>query len=80
MPWLEEVSAVGEAYYPGQEGGSAIARVLFGDVNPSGKLPETFPKRLADNPSYRFFPGEKGRVSYEEQKLDQVEFVSTPVF
>jgi len=66
MPWLEGVSSVVEAYYPGQEGGGAIARVLFGDVNPSGKLPETFPKRLEDNPSHGFFPGAKGRVSYEE--------------
>jgi len=66
MPWLDDVAAVVEAYYPGQEGGSAIARVLFGDVNPSGKLPETFPKRLEDNPSHGFFPGQKGRVTYGE--------------
>jgi len=66
MPWLDEVPAVVEAYYPGQEGGSAIARILFGDVNPSGKLPETFPKRLQDNPSHGFFPGGKRTVSYEE--------------
>ena len=66
MPWVENVSSIVEAYYPGQEGGNAIAKVLFGDVNPSGKLPETFPKRLEDNPSYGFFPGAKGRVSYEE--------------
>ena len=66
MPWLDDVPAVLEAYYPGQEGGSAIARVIFGDVNPSGKLPETFAKRLEDNPSHGFFPGEKRRVSYGE--------------
>jgi beta-glucosidase len=66
MPWLDDVAAVVEAYYPGQEGGSAIARLLFGDVNPSGKLPETFSKRLEDNPSHHFFPGESGRVSYGE--------------
>lgn len=66
MPWLDDVAAVVEAYYPGQEGGSAIARVLFGEVNPSGKLPETLPKRLEDNPSHGFFPGTKGRVSYGE--------------
>ncbi len=66
MPWLDDVPAVLEAYYPGQEGGSAIVRVLFGDVNPSGKLPETFPKRLEDNPSHGFFPGKKRSVSYGE--------------
>jgi len=66
MPWLDDVPAVVEAYYPGQEGGNAIARVLFGDVNPSGKLPETFPKRLEDNPSHGFFPGQERRVSYGE--------------
>lgn len=66
MPWLDDVAVVVEAYYPGQEGGSAIARVLFGQVNPSGKLPETFPKRLEDNPSHGFFPGDRQRVSYGE--------------
>jgi beta-glucosidase len=66
MPWLDEVPVVLEAYYPGQEGREAIARVIFGDVNPSGKLPETFPKRLQDNHSHGFFPGQKRRVSYGE--------------
>jgi beta-glucosidase len=50
MPWLDSVAAVVEAWYPGQEQGNAIARVLFGDVNPSGKLPITFPRALADTP------------------------------
>ena len=44
MPWLEKVSAVVEAWYPGIRGGEAVARVVFGDANPSGKLPVTFPK------------------------------------
>lgn len=52
MPWVNEVAALVEAYYPGQENGNAVARVLLGDVNPSGKLPITFPKRLEDNPSF----------------------------
>ena len=50
MPWLDKVSAILEAWYPGIRGGEAIARVLFGDVNPSGKLPVTFPKSEADLP------------------------------
>jgi beta-glucosidase len=50
MPWLAEVSAVLESWYPGQKGGEAIANILFGSVNPSGKLPITFPASVADLP------------------------------
>ena len=50
MPWLDSVSAVLEAWYPGIRGGEAIANLLFGSVNPSGKLPITFPARIADLP------------------------------
>jgi len=66
MPWLEKVAAVVQAWYPGQECGNAIADVLFGDTNPSGKLPQTFPVRLEDNPAYLNFPGENGKVYYGE--------------
>ena len=66
MPWINDVPAVLEAYYPGQEGGDAIARVLFGEVNPSGRLPETFPLRLEDNPTHGYFPGDPDRVTYGE--------------
>jgi beta-glucosidase len=57
MPWLNEVAVVLESYYPGQEGGSAVARVLFGEINPSGRLPVTFPKRLEDTPAFIHYPG-----------------------
>lgn len=66
MNWLDKVAAVLWAWYPGQEGGNAIADVLFGDVNPAGKLPTTFPKRLQDNPAYLNYPGENGKVYYGE--------------
>jgi beta-glucosidase len=66
MDWLDRVPAVVQAWYPGQEAGNAIADVLFGDVNPSGKLPTTFPRHLKDNPAYINYPGENGRVHYGE--------------
>ena len=65
MPWVNEVQAIVEAYYPGQEGGNAIADILLGKVNPSGKLPVTFPQRYKDNPTYTNYPGFK-EVRYGE--------------
>ena len=66
MNWLDKVAAVVQAWFPGQECGNAIADVLFGDVNPSGRLPQTFPRRLEDNPAYINYPGENGKVHYGE--------------
>lgn len=66
MPWIDRVSSVLEAYLGGQAAGGAIADLLFGAANPSGKLAETFPLKLSDNPSYLFFPGEQDRVEYRE--------------
>ncbi|MBP6786116.1 MAG: glycoside hydrolase family 3 C-terminal domain-containing protein [Candidatus Promineofilum sp.] len=64
--WLDKTAAVLEAWMMGQAGGGAVADVLFGRVNPSGKLAETFPLRLIDTPSYLNFPGENGVVRYGE--------------
>jgi len=71
MPWVDSVAAVLEGWYPGQEDGNAIAAVLFGDVNPSGKLPVSFPRTLADVPaaSAARWPGVDGRVEYSEGLL-----------
>ena len=64
--WVGRVPAVLEAWFIGQETGNAIAGVLFGDVNPSGKLPDTFPVHYKDNPSYLNYPGENGHLLYGE--------------
>ena len=64
--WIDQTPAVVNAWFPGEEGGHAIADVLFGDVNPSGRLPVTFPKRLEDSPSWGHYPGENGVVDYAE--------------
>lgn len=66
MPWVHNVKAILEGYLGGQAAGGAVADILFGTANPSGKLAETFPVRLEDNPSYLFFPGEGDRVEYRE--------------
>lgn len=70
-PWLDQVPAVLQAWYPGMEGGDALAKILFGDVNPSGKLPCTFPKRLEDSPAHALgaYPGANGTVTYAEGLL-----------
>ncbi|RPI95306.1 MAG: beta-glucosidase [Chloroflexi bacterium] len=66
MPWIDKVPAVLQLWYDSQEQGNALADILFGDVNPSGKLPTTFPVRLQDNPAYTNYPGEHGKVRYGE--------------
>ncbi|PFO07769.1 glycosyl hydrolase [Bacillus sp. AFS076308] len=66
MPWVDRAKGILEGYLGGQASGGAIADLLFGEANPSGKLAETFPVRLKDNPSYLNFPGEGDRVEYKE--------------
>lgn len=69
--WLARAHAVLYAWYPGMEGGHALARVLFGDASPSGKLPFTFPARLEDSPAHALgaYPGREGTVRYDEGLL-----------
>lgn len=66
MPWIDKVKAVLELYLGGEAVGGATVKLLYGEVNPSGKLPETFPLRLEDTPSYLTFPGENREVHYGE--------------
>ena len=75
MPWIDKVHSLLQLSYAGQNGGLALARTLYGDVNPSGKLPETYPIKLADTPTekYNSYPGEIGpeghRVCEYTEKL-----------
>ena len=64
--WLASVPAVVETWLPGQEGGTALAAILFGDVNPSGKLPDTLAASREDYPDFGNFPGANHQVNYAE--------------
>ncbi len=64
--WLDSTPALLDMWYGGQEGGHALASILFGDANPSGKLPVSLPKRFEDCPAYGHYPGEKLQVDYAE--------------
>ncbi len=68
--WINQVAGLVEAFYPGQNGGQALAEILFGDVNPSGKLPITMEKRAQDNPAFATFPNPVNQhpdsISYSE--------------
>jgi beta-glucosidase len=68
MPWVKEVPAIVQAWFLGNETGNALASVLVGDVNPSGKLPFSFPVKLQDNSAHALgeFPGANGQVTYKE--------------
>jgi len=66
--WVDKVKGIVQAWYPGMEGGNALANILVGKVNPSGKLPVSFPKKLEDSPAHSLgeFPGENYEVNYKE--------------
>ncbi|MDD3488544.1 MAG: glycoside hydrolase family 3 C-terminal domain-containing protein [Paludibacter sp.] len=73
MPWLPQVPALVQAWYLGSEAGNAIANIISGDVNPSGKLPFSFPKKLEDNAAHSFgqmsYPGDGKKQEYKEDIL-----------
>jgi len=64
--WIDDVGGLLHAWYPGQEGGTAIGEILFGDVNPSGKLPATFEKKWEDNPTYSSYYAREKKLAYTE--------------
>jgi beta-glucosidase len=68
--WIDQTKGILQAWYPGMEGGTALASILFGEVNPSGKLPLSFPEKLADSPAHALgqYPGDKDttNVHYHE--------------
>jgi len=66
MPWVDKVAGILEGYLGGQAGAGAIADIMFGVTNPSGKLAETFPIKLEDNPSHPYFPAGPATVEYRE--------------
>ena len=66
MPWADKVPAILNMFLTGQAGGSAVCDIIFGDVNPSGKLSETYPLALEDNSSFNYFPGTSVSVEYRE--------------
>ena len=77
MPWISEVPAVIQAWYLGTEAGNAIASVLVGDVNPSGKLPFTFPEKLEDVGAHQLgdYPGRQREDSIFDEKYNESIFV-----
>ena len=66
MPWINNANAILQCWFPGQEFGNSLADILIGKVNPSGKLPTTFPKKLSDTPAYSTYPGKDLQMDYEE--------------
>ncbi|KAL8796014.1 MAG: hypothetical protein Q9195_001590 [Heterodermia aff. obscurata] len=66
MPWVDQAGAIVQAWFGGNETGNAIADVIWGEVNPCGKLPITFPRHLSQNPAFLNFRSEGGRVLYGE--------------
>ena len=69
MPWQEDTRAIIQSWFGGQEHGNALVDIIFGNVNPSGKLPTTFPISIKDTPAFSSYPGQDLQMNYEEKLL-----------
>ena len=69
MPWIDDANAVMQTWFAGQEFGNALVDVLTGEVNPSGKLPTSFPRKIEDTPAYQSYPGRNQQMNYDEKLL-----------
>ena len=69
MPWMKKASSIIQTWYAGQEFGNALVDIITGDVNPSGKLPTTFPINIEDTPAFKSYPGQDLQMNYEEKNL-----------
>ena len=69
MPWAHKASAIVQTWFAGQEFGNALVDILSGEINPSGKLPTTFPAKIEDTPAYQFYPGTDLQMNYHEKLL-----------
>jgi beta-glucosidase len=69
MDWATDVPAIGQIWFPGEQGGEAVADVLLGAADPGGRLPTTLPRRLEDTPAFAHYPGSGGHVGYGERLL-----------
>ena len=69
MPWADKANAIIQTWFAGQEFGNALVDIMTGDINPSGKLPTTFPKNIEDTPAFKTYPGKDLQMDYEEKLL-----------
>ena len=69
MPWINDSNAILQSWFGGQEYGNALADLIFGEINPSGKLPTTFPVQIEDTPAFNYYPGKNSQMNYEEKLL-----------
>ena len=69
MPWADKASTILQTWFAGQEFGNALTDILTGVINPSGKLPTSFPKELEDTPAFEYYPGDDLQMNYDEKRL-----------